>query len=292
MVATISPSNLDELLSFVSNLVQENCTRGEGHGTDGAVLAREIRQRYPGFEYSQFSMTRLADLVHEAERRRLVSRNKNVQHLEVMPYGASGTPSVPKFKIVPFRRVKPAVWSAFVRVDLPFSSFLNRKTGHVERRSLGCDVTTVAAPDEEDDWVQIQPIPPDRQKEWARSFIDLVPELPSDKTPLREERWWDALVNWIRETKPTAELEWKKFRTTKVIEYLHTWAKENGVQPDILFAEPATRERTESAAEPVPPAEEEQARQAILQALRAMPFSELVRLPIPVHYLLRYVSIK
>jgi hypothetical protein len=157
---------------------------------------------------------------------------------------------------------------------------------------LGSDVTGFVPPGTEGDWVRIAPITPETQKGWARAFLDLIHDLPAEEAPLREERWWDAFTNWIRQNKPTAEIEWKKFRTTKVIEFLHSWAKENGINADILFVEPAVREQTQAPPKPLPSTEAEKLRQAILRALAEMPLPELTRLPIPLQYLIPFVSVK
>ena len=291
MSAPPSPSNLDELLDFIVDLVKADYADC-GRCTNGAVIAHRIRLKYPGFEYAHLGLTRLADVVAEAEKRDLLWRNPDVQHLEVAPAGQRIVGAAGEPKAAVFRRVKPPVWNTFIRLDQPFSSFLNRRTGHVARMSLGSDASTFASPEDEQDWIRAAPIPVETQKQWIRDFLQDVPELPVDEAPLREDRWWDALIVWIRDRKPAAEIEWKRFRTRRVIGYLTHWAKQSGVEPDVLFEEPSPDARRRLTPRSQSGSEDAQLRQAILAALGDMPLPELTRLAIPAHYLLRHLKVR
>src|SRR5262249_16577967 len=82
-----APSSADELVAYIVSLVDER-DRTSQKASDGALLAEKIRRRYPELRYEEVGLVKLADAITRAESEGLLTRNRRVKHLEVLPAGA------------------------------------------------------------------------------------------------------------------------------------------------------------------------------------------------------------
>lgn len=282
-----SPPTIDELVQFIGTHVAEHHAK-TGRRTDGAALAFAIRAKFPGLDYHDLGVSRLADVVLLAERKGQVIRHRDVRHLEVSPSSARemSTQLEDHTTYAQARpRVRSDIWRAFVFVSPDEQHILERATG----RLISGSAIGETMPTDFDDhrYVRITRISPDLQKEWMRQFVQSRDSLNIDEAPIDVENWWRQFPDWVRKISPDLEQEWRRFRTKQVSTFLRRWAESNEVPSASLFVTTQPRHAPETSIAATP--EDEQAiRRAVIAAISEMPLTELEDLQIPVRYMLRH----
>lgn len=286
--------SVDALLSFIAQFTVEHF-KDTGRRTDGAVLAEEIRHKFPGLTYKQLQLDRLSDAVRLAEQRGLVLRHRDVKHLELSPGPSSGLPpgtQVPAQATTLIPHVKPEIWRAFVFVSTGSDLFFDRETGHVVSVP-DSDVSGRTSFAADRRYVRIARIPPSTQQGWMEEFTKRASCVNASDAPIHDDQWWVAFPAWLRCVNPTLERDWNRFRTGKVLEHLRQWTSENDVALGWLLSPPEAIPRS------VPQrrigtrgegqiSESEARRAAILAAVREMPLEQLEEIAIPMRYILRH----
>jgi len=116
MADSTAQVSLDTLLDFIAAHTVEHF-KNTGRPSHGAVLAEAIRATFPDFSYQQIGLERLSDAIRVAEQRGVVTRHRNVKHLEILP-GPKSAPQ-PRSNATgsftpPYPHIRPEVWRAFV----------------------------------------------------------------------------------------------------------------------------------------------------------------------------------
>jgi hypothetical protein len=292
MPAATSDVSLESLLSFISTYVVDHF-RTTGRRTDGANIADAIRLRFPDFAYEQVGLTRLSDAVSEAERRGLVIRHRDVKHLELSPGPNSGLPSstdVTAHSTGPLSHVVPEVWRAFVFTSRRNLTYVNRDTGLVVTVPAG-DLQHKGTLDGDLNHVRIDSIPTETQQGWMREFAQSRPSLNVESAPIRDDAWWVTFPAWLRQVDSSLESEWNRFRTGKVLDYLHHWAETNRIPVSALLSfDRRPRPAKLSTPEVFRPqhASPDELKRAILASLADLPLEQLQEIEIPIRYLIRH----
>lgn len=279
------PRDTNELLQFMTSYVRGHFEE-TGRRTSGAALADAIRQRFPGFAFEQLGFSRLTDAVRRAEEAGGLVRHRDVKHLEVSP--SESTPRSPCARATsPMSSyVRPDVWRAFVFVNDRYAHFLHRTTGRLATLMLN-NAEQVQAHERDREFVRIESIAFEDQKEWMRQFVPSQESLDIDDAPINEERWWIAFPAWLQEQGVANLLAWRRFRAGNVVAFIRQWAKENDIRLDSLFS-PARVSAQPSAQRGDPAAANVETRAAVMAAIEEMPFEQLQDLAIPVRYLVRH----
>lgn len=275
---------LESLLQFVTDVVAAHYAIHLS-GLNGAVIAHDILREFTGFTYEKIGCSRFGDLAKLAEQRGLVRRNMAVRHLELLPGPAvpAVSPSTPPQR---FRSIRPEVWRAFVFVSQGSDHYWNRETHHLFWRRSEDNYTP--KPNE----IPVPSIPTDTQKSWMEDFLSQNPELDKQSAPLSDDRWWEAFPRWLASAAPDKELDWKKFRTRKVLSHITEWARANDVDSERLYASPRGRAWSDQIEPPMSSDREDALRATILSALKHVPMEHLENIAIPLRYLLPYVKVK
>jgi len=283
MAESASPCNVSDLVQFIADYVRRQFDQTGGR-TTGAVLANAIREKFPGFEYKQVGLSRLADAVGRAEQEGVLVRHRDVKHLEVSP--SEATPRSPVVSAgTSSSYVHADVWRAFLFVN-DEKHFLDRESGRLVTLAAD-DTREIETYKGDTKFAQIDSIAPDIQKDWMRQFVTSQPSLAIDDAPIDEERWWIAFSRWLQEQDAEHILAWRRFRAEKVVRLVREWAKQNDVPATSLFTPQRPRPRSEILPTTYR-GEDEATKRAILSAIREMPLEQLENLSVPVRYLLRH----
>ncbi len=281
MAEYATPPSVEELIQFISSFVREQF-ESAGRRTTGAALADAVRKRFPDLSYDQLGLSKLADLVHLAEKAGALVRHRDVQHLEVSPSGATPRSSVGLSG--PTSYVRPELWRAFLFVTGRDVHFLERDTGRLITLSPD-QAPQVHAYDGDPRFIRITTIAPETQKEWMHDFLRSR-SLDVNAAPMNVERWWSAFPEWLRNQGNDYGSAWPRFRAERVVPIIKQWARDNGLLPDLLFSLPSAAPRSKEKAGGG--AEDDATRNAVLAAIRELPFEQLQDFAIPVKYLLRH----
>ena len=279
-MADAIPPTLDALLEFIKEFTVEQYIKYT-RSTSGAALAVAIRRHFPGFDYQQVGLDRLANAVSIAEERGFVVRDRNVVHLEITPGPSSGIDAITSH-VARFQFLRPEIWRALIFVTSNERHFMDRKTGLVQSVSVN-DETTIGTHNADPSLVELQHIPTDTQQSWVREFVQGQQDLSLDEAPIDDPQWWVRVPEWLRSKGPEFEKQWRRERSQRVIAVAREWASENKVPEKFLFAP-----RKPKPAEDLRDQDSEDTRKALLAALSEMSLHELEGISIPIHYVIRH----
>ncbi len=278
----ISTPALDvfELLqSAVADIEAKNSTAA------AAGVSARMRQIEPSFSLGQYGFRTFRGLLAAAEAKGLVRVVEPEGASDQMVLSASAS-DVPKPSPHAGRTfwLPRDLWQAVLDHRAGGTYAYSRRTRTTTR--IGANVAGLGAEDVIAPMVAVQDV-----SQWMRDFAEAQPDdaratllTALDGTnPVGD---FEALV---RRT-PTLERHWKRALHANVLDRVSTWAVQNGIPLSELEVVPEVRTPPQPRLLPAPPKtspEDDDLRQRILSAVAAMPLSELLKLPIPVEYVLR-----
>jgi hypothetical protein len=276
-----SPASVDELVEFIASFV-ENRYRATHQATNGALIAEEVRHRFPNVSYVQLGLVKLADAVAHGEAKGLLVRNREVKHLEVLPAHARQPVAVvaPQVRLAAPPHIRADIWRAFVYVSQGQQSSFDRQTGNV--------VSAASAGDQADPprYIPILCIPMADQQQWMVDFVATRAQLTLSDAPIHDQFCFTKFPAWLREHEPGLDRLWKQFRAQRVAERVRQWATANAIEPSGFFSapiSPSTQGRSSSA----DPAVERAVRAAVVAAARELPVEQLQEISIPIRLFLQ-----
>ena len=270
--ANTKPADIDELVSFISKCVQSHYEK-TGRRLDGSILAHLVRTEFFGINYSTLGLTKLGDAVRIAEERGLLTRHRDVMHLEVSPPTAQGAVQIQE-RTVKRWYVRSDVWRAFV-IDGRKPTFFHQADNTVTGQGLEAGV-------------QIKPVTEGIQISWADQFLKSRPDVQSHtkEDSIGLARFGQSKFGHI------VNRDWKEFRAAKVIDHISVWAESNQLSTeDILFPVRSHKD----ASRPIGDSRaryDSEIRRAILAAISEMSLPELRELAIPLKYITRHFVAK
>lgn len=281
-----------------------------GRQTVSAGVKPELQRRtLGGFNERRLGFSSFSAFLAAAEEAGYVART-TTEHghtfvtlaplASVVPEG--GARIEPPERPAPGRRLRRDLWRAFVDWREDILRFFDRELGQARvlpaeasRSEVGDDAelrhALAAQPDR---FIEIKPIPMEQQLEWIRDFVQthreqfLAEELSEALAAARPVQAFSQLIR----TDAALLQEWNRTRLHHVGSVVEAWIGEHelGINP---WEETALRGsplegrplRSEGNVEVPAEFEVERLRQSLHRALDRMPAGELLRLPIPVEYL-------
>lgn len=279
-----SPKTIDELVEFISNKVREHFEKS-GQRMDGSLLAYTIRSEFPTIDYTKLGLTRLGDAVRIAEKRGLINRHHDVQHLEVSPATTEANKvGAPPLKAQTEKKyVRNDIWRAFL-----FRSTTNKFISRESYKVIEVDPDKKAesrALAEENEYVQIPRISEEQQIEWARQFVNST----SSNGGCTEEEA-KGLINSKEKYKSAGVRAWKAFLSARVVDSIQMWAAKNDLETDQILMPTKSRNELEKFQSGTP--DDTAIRKAIIAAVSEMPLADLDNLAIPIKYVRQHFAAK
>ncbi|MEQ8482975.1 MAG: hypothetical protein RIB46_01295 [Pseudomonadales bacterium] len=191
------------------------------------------------------------------------------QALAVAPAEQAGLPTaVPRSK----RSLKRPYWIAFVLETPPGKRFIHRPSGTVR-------LAEPERPAPSAEWVEVEPISQETQREWALEFVRThsPAELAAVENVLQDEEWYVKVPEVLNQDQ---KREFNRHRSGHVAKYVESWCRNNGIDSSVAFEQP---QQTFAPSATVRRADE-QLRDQVLRALAKMPTHELLEIPIPMKY--------
>lgn len=275
-----SPSSVDELVDFIASVVNKRY-RDLRQPTNGALLAEELRKRFPELQYERLGLLKLSDAVAHGEAKGLVVRNRQVKHLEVLP-AAEGT-SVPSSEtqgsLGTTPHIRPDIWRAFVFVSPGERYVYDRESGSVVLESTTTNVQNGGR------FVGIATATLAEQQQWMKEFLEANSNLQHADAPINEEYCFTRFPIWLREQEPGLDRLWKQFRVRRVADRVRQWAKANSIDSAHFFSAPLASSSVQRGQADL--RHEYAIRAAITSAARELPIDELQNIAIPIRYVLQ-----
>ncbi|QWF22366.1 hypothetical protein KM427_01005 [Nocardioides sp. LMS-CY] len=266
-----------------------------GSATYAAGVSARMKQADPTFDVRNCGFATfksfLAHAVEEGVVR--VSRRSGASDFTVT---GVDTPAVAGEEVVPSGRyLRQEAWAAFTRIEAA-SSWWQRDSGRIVGPMSD-------QPDDGSEWVELRPLTRAELTSWMRAFAEGVQDPTRNAELLASLDTASSVENFnaqVRSHQGTAR-RWGRFYRDHVMRHAFRWAEDNSVPRERLFRAGDGGER------PSPPAAlsdklregpgdthgddlanyESRARAAVISAVERMPLAELLRLPIPVEYLIR-----
>jgi hypothetical protein len=273
--------NYDDYQALLIETVRQNLGPGESAVTAAAV-GMYMRAAAPDVNYRAFGKRSLLVILQELEqagRVRLVKTAKGA--LAVEPTEKAGTPATQpaaraQASTPSFNPLHVAVWNAFVMGAPVGRRFMHRTTGALRS---GLEFP----PSPADEWVEIQPIPLEAQREWATRFLaeeagDHAPQL---RSALAEPGWHPRVfLSTLKTVSEGLARRWNLFRSQQVSTHVQAWLDRYAVAHHLAFNSPARSVSVEPTVD-TGDAGREATRRAILAALETLPLDQLLDLRLP-----------
>lgn len=279
----------EEYLDLLVRTVGEMGT--EGAVTTAAAVSLRMRSALPGFTPQAAGYNTFKAFLQAAQAKGRVSLAPvgtvgNGDILVGLPLDARSLAALPDESSR--RWVAQAVWHAVLSSE---PAFLDRQSGQLVASSL-------LSPSE--DLVELPTVSAAQFSGWIQEFAATQSE-PARSTLAA----WDPThaKDQLRKFAPSVRRGWYRFLRGRVAEMLEGWAAQSGVDERLVFAPPPapwTPVQTASAGGHRPASREssysspssadasvEDLRRIVIRAVSEMSRAELLRLPIPLEYLLR-----
>lgn len=282
------------LLSVVDDL------RVSGRRTFSAGLKPEMQRRSNhGFSEARLGYATFRTFLADAEQRGLVKLTPNSTGPDVTVERLVATTPLPTVPSASNRRtrIRPDLWKAFVdwredwrRVyDVGGNRALMfpnepHPVGELPEYTQVREQVQLAA----DRYIDISPITQETQVGWMRAFADAESDSAFRAeliAALTTHRPASSFTNHLR-TRPQALSRWNRVRQERVEETIAAWAQTAPVTVEYLeLVQPMAPTSVRQGA--TLPAEETQLRAAVQHAVEVMPLADLLRLSIPLEYLIQ-----
>lgn len=254
----------------------------QGRQCFAATAKPALRVRLEGFDEARLGFATFREFLVAAQRQGLVKLAFVGQDYQILPAGGAPTPlRVPKAHEAterPTRRkIKKAFWSAAVDLRTRESWFYDPATRLV-----------VADPGEDGrgQLIRIPQADAGMQEGWIEEFVTGL-HGDAAKDIVERVRAAGTLGDKLRavSSRPDTRAAWYDHRTSRVTEMLESWKQEHGLSEVDLFEYERLPRRS---ATPRPRADrqskDDALRARLHRAIDQMPISELLRLSVPIEY--------
>jgi hypothetical protein len=259
-----------EYVDVVLQTIHANLRPQEGLIT-AARLGYVLRRDHPEVSWQRFGYPSLKSFLEYLQTQALVT----ICHTEKEALAVAPTEQVPAATAPRLNRsLRRPFWIAFVLETPPGRRFIHRPSGTVR-------MAESEEPSPPSEWVEVEPIPQETQREWALEFVrtHCPNELAAVESIIQEEDWY-LKVPEVLDQEQKRQLN--RHRSGHVASYVESWCRRNGIDPSFAFEQPQQKHAAPMAV----PRTGEPIRDQVLRALAKMPTHELLELPIPLKYVL------
>lgn len=266
-----------EYVSQAGQIIRENFRENDSTGSMTAASAAYIVKHSVGdFRPVGFlKFKEVLDCLAESGEVRIGSNSKHA--LAIWLNGVTVKQPEP----AAFKPLRKKVWYAFISTESDDRRFLSRDTGEVRFSD---------APPFGDDWVEVDPISIESDRDAAKQFLaDRNLDSDTFSDAISDERWFVKFPTKLADANPYLSSEWKRARSQRVVEHVRKWCEINQVDPNIVHetvVEPKARFATSGTRQSVSPSGKSEAlRNALIEAIGQMSTTELLEIRIPSSHL-------
>ncbi|MBU0717526.1 MAG: hypothetical protein KJ749_04695 [Planctomycetes bacterium] len=280
-----------QFLETVVHLVESNYPRDPRRGLKAAEVGLLVHRALPDLDWNSLGFSKLSDVLDVLEDREIIQTgpdDKRALTVWLRDREGAGIPATPRAfpprgeivgAVTIFRPLRNDVWTAFVAALPQGRRFLRQSDGVVR---MGLD----DAPQPEQEWVEIEPIAEDRQKEWAVEFLresrlDKYPELA---LALDAPDWYRVFPEKLRADARVEPSRWNRLRSNRILQRVREWAEQKKVSPEVIFSPACARTLP---ARLVSRPDEHDLKRRLLDAVGQMTVNELLEVRIPARYVLQ-----
>lgn len=269
---------LRDAFQIISKNFRSNDPTGSMTAASAALLVKRIVGDHRDYGFPKFKDV-LAALASEG-RLRTGTNSKDAFSLWLTE--GTAPPAKPFQSSDRFRPLRNQVWFAFIASQPKGKRYLHRTTGEAR---VGCS----ESPGES--WDEIHPISPDDDRDNARQFLKNNHVDDTEiQSAIDEERWYLDFPQQLAAKSPQLAVEWKRERSSRVIDHVKKWCDQNDVDQEVVFESfvPAKPPSTIRFAEPirnVGPANDN-LRRVLLEAIQRMSTDDLLGISIPASHLI------
>lgn len=274
--------NAQKYLDDAFRVINENFRSNDATGGMTAASAAYLVKRVVG-DHRDYGFPKFKDVLRALAsegRLRTGSNSKDAFSLWLVE-GATPTP-ISNEAANRFRPLRNHVWFAFVADQPEGKRYLHRVSGEVR---VGCS----ESPGES--WVEVRPIPPEDDRNNARRFLDSNEIKDATiRDAIDGERWYVEFPQRLSAESPLLAVNWKRQRSSFVIDYVRKWCAENDVDQNVVFESftprlPAYTPRCARSAI-VADSTKGSLREVLLKAIDRMSTDDLLRISIPPSHLI------
>lgn len=176
------------------------------------------------------------------------------------------------------KSLKKPVWTAFVSESVSPPRAIDRRTGTVW-------LSTSEPPKENGEWMTVDPIPREKQIDWACAFVESNASDHKDSLlhSLKHEEWFREFPRRLEALSQDLRRSWNRERTDRVGEWVASWCLQHSVSPHLLFdiRTPSSRST------PAVPEGRDRLREALLAAVQDLSTEQLLELQLPAESLVK-----
>lgn len=288
---------VETALDALVSLLQTQRTMGRERSTAAGVSS--AMRKAPGFDLQAMGFSAFRELLREGERRDVLEvtwpeRGSGLDAYVWLPGEARPVRPQPS-PTTRIPHVRGELWRAFMRWSLTTVSYWDRD------RATVIEVPIAGAGTRADDAiasgvvpataVPIEPIDESTQLAWMTQFTaSLTPgsaEATMLTSALRTPRPLAAYTSAVKQLSP-AGAQWRRAQVEHVIAHIEAWKSANGVVLDVVPDSIAGDVRPgHAAAASSTTMTDDEIRERVVAAVRAMPIADVLALTIRVQYLLR-----
>lgn len=304
------PPPLEQAREEAFSLLREIVVRYETTGRKPllAGVKPEIQRRTEGrFSETALGFATFREFVETAVKGGYVTAAEvgqslllHVDGVETQPFSKSRRPEAGPKR----RAIRTDLWKAFVDWNPAVRRLWDtqEQTTLMYGESLGIEDPEAQArrtivESQPERFIEIPRIPFETQVRWMTDYAESLPERPHGRLLLAcingDARPANAFMNYLRDNNELSP-DWNMLKTSRVRSVIDAWVHANDLDLDILKLSPTPSDRpiqpvlesAESlAAEPTPGLDAERVRKLIISAVSRMPLADLLRLQIPIEYL-------
>ncbi len=271
-----------EYLCDAFRIISENFRSNDPTGGMTAASAAYLVKRIVG-DHRDYGFPKFKDVLAALSTEGRLRTGTNSKDAFSLWLTEGTAPSAKPFQTSDrFRPLRNQVWFAFIASQPEGKRYLHRTTGEAR---VGC----AEAPGES--WAEIDPISSDSERDNARQFLE---NNDVDDTRIQSaidgERWYVDFPQQLATKSPHLAVEWKRERSSRVIDYVTKWCDQNDVDQKVAFesfvpVKPPSTTRFAESTRNVGPANDD-LRGVLLEAIQRMSTDDLLSISIPASHLI------
>jgi hypothetical protein len=274
-----------QIAEYVDAVYQIIRTYERPEGIKASALGQLIRRALPSEPWTNYGFHSLKDVLAPLQQSGLIRLDARDGALAIWLDSKNERPNRLASPTTKYNPLKKEVWLAFAVARPQGRRFMHRTLGTI-RMGLS------ESPHPADGWVEIEQISDEKQKSWAKAFVNSQGgKFLSAGAALDDPAWFTVFGKALREIDRDIGHQWNVTRTEKVSACVNDWCEKHKIDLSLVFAQRVPRAGTVPQTLQSKSTNDATTRDVLLAALSRMTTHELSQLAIPAHYLLQELGL-